>query len=69
MVNGHGSSADAGVGARLGGGDQARGAQRAGVAIASVVQRAWGAERERSASTHTIGLQNGKLCMRVSDYK
>eukprot|EP00965_Chrysotila_dentata_P054752 1818334-Pleurochrysis_carterae.AAC.1 len=40
-----------------------RGAQRAGAAIASRVPRAWGAERERSASMHAMRLQNGKLCM------
>eukprot|EP00965_Chrysotila_dentata_P245239 6206432-Pleurochrysis_carterae.AAC.4 len=40
-------------------------AQRAGAAIASVIPRAWRAERERSASrsTHAMQLQNGKLCM------
>eukprot|EP00965_Chrysotila_dentata_P113068 3735919-Pleurochrysis_carterae.AAC.1 len=33
---------------------QGRGAQRAGAAIASVVPRAWGAERERSARATII---------------
>eukprot|EP00965_Chrysotila_dentata_P257767 6212996-Pleurochrysis_carterae.AAC.1 len=32
-------------------------------AIASDFLRAWGAERERSSSTHAMQLQNGKLCI------
>eukprot|EP00965_Chrysotila_dentata_P172038 5677058-Pleurochrysis_carterae.AAC.3 len=39
------------------------GAQRAGAAIPSGFPRAWGAERERSASTHAMRWQNGELCV------
>eukprot|EP00965_Chrysotila_dentata_P070422 2327301-Pleurochrysis_carterae.AAC.1 len=48
---------------------QGRGAQQAGAAIMSAVPRAWKAERERSTSRHAMRLQNGKLCMCVSDCK
>eukprot|EP00965_Chrysotila_dentata_P210190 6185759-Pleurochrysis_carterae.AAC.1 len=42
---------------------QGRGAQQWASAIASGFPKTWGAERERSASTHATRLQNGELCM------
>eukprot|EP00965_Chrysotila_dentata_P132826 4391916-Pleurochrysis_carterae.AAC.1 len=39
------------------------GPQRAGAAIASRLPRAWGAERDCSASMHAMLLPNGKPCM------
>eukprot|EP00965_Chrysotila_dentata_P079959 2637490-Pleurochrysis_carterae.AAC.1 len=50
LIEGLGASA----GARAWAAAQRRGAPRAGAAIASGVPRAWGAERERSASTHAM---------------
>eukprot|EP00965_Chrysotila_dentata_P088289 2915578-Pleurochrysis_carterae.AAC.1 len=42
---------------------QGGGAQRSGAAVASGFPRAWGAERERCASTHAMRWQNRKPCM------
>eukprot|EP00965_Chrysotila_dentata_P210359 6185844-Pleurochrysis_carterae.AAC.1 len=42
-----------------------KGAQRAAAAMGERVSRAWGAERQRSASIYAMRMQIGNLCMRA----
>eukprot|EP00965_Chrysotila_dentata_P079579 2624301-Pleurochrysis_carterae.AAC.1 len=61
IVGGLGAGAGALAGARLGGGSE-RVAQWAAAAITGEYPRAWGAERERSSSTHATQVQFEEPC-------
>eukprot|EP00965_Chrysotila_dentata_P072347 2391020-Pleurochrysis_carterae.AAC.1 len=61
-IGGPGAGTGARAEVRLGGGSR-RWLYWAAAAIASVFPRAWGAERERPASTHAMRMQTGKTRM------
>eukprot|EP00965_Chrysotila_dentata_P073726 2435298-Pleurochrysis_carterae.AAC.5 len=62
---GRGADAGAGAGRTCAVAPPGRWRCQAVSAMLATRSRTWGAERERSASTHAAQVQNGKLCMRA----